>query len=394
MEDNTRSILGLSASHVVNDIYSPVLPAILPLLILQNGYSYFLAGLLITVYNLTSSFTQPFIGWLYDNKGISIPVPVSILFCAFFMSFLGFVQGSYWMILLFGIGAALGHAFFHPSALGLVSRLAKGSNRGKLTSYFVVGGNLGFALGPLLVGIAVGFYGLAGLSLLFIPGLAMALILIKVLPKNFNTHKEEINEEKNKTGRRFPYLPITLLVIASALRSWVIFASIAYLPTYLTEQGFDLLTANVLTSLMLIAGVVGQVAGATISDRYGRKEYTLFGLAASIPPFILFILADGWISVISLIVFGYFLWSTFSVTVAMSHEIAPAGTGTVSGLMLGLGVGAGGLGVAVTGYIADISSVIEALTWLLIPIAGALIIFMIVPYPWKTKSLKKNHLND
>ena len=86
MEDNTRSILGLSASHVVNDIYSPVLPAILPLLILQNGYSYFLAGLLVTVYNLTSSFTQPFIGWLYDNKGISIPVPVSIMFCAFFMS--------------------------------------------------------------------------------------------------------------------------------------------------------------------------------------------------------------------------------------------------------------------------------------------------------------------
>jgi FSR family fosmidomycin resistance protein-like MFS transporter len=146
--------------------------------------------------------------------------------------------------------------------------------------------------------------------------------------------------------------------------------------------------ANVLTSVMLIAGVIGQIIGATISDKYGRKEYTLFGMIASIPPFLLFLATEGWVSVISLIVFGYFLWSTFSVTIAMSHELAPKGTGTVSGLMLGLAVGAGGLGVAVTGYIADLSSVIEALSYLIIPIVIALIIFMFVPYPWK--SLKKN----
>ncbi|MDD3977747.1 MAG: MFS transporter [Methanomicrobium sp.] len=384
MEDNTRSILGLSASHVVNDIYSPVLPAILPLLILQNGYSYFLAGLLVTVYNLTSSFTQPFIGWLYDNKGISIPVPVSIMFCAFFMSFVGFVQGNYWMILLFGVGAALGHAFFHPSALGLVSRLAKGANRGKLTSYFVVGGNLGFAIGPLLAGLAVGFYGLNGLALLFIPGLLMAVILLKVLPQNFNRKtllKPE--EESAQDNKKFPYLPITLLVVGSSFRSWVIFASVAYLPTYLTGEGFSLIFANIITSAVLIAGVFGQVIGASLSDKYGRKEYTLFGLLASIGPFILFIITKGWISVLSLIVFGYFLWSTFSVTVAMSHEIAPKGTGTVSGLMLGLGVGAGGIGVAFTGYIADMSGVLFALSLLVIPIVIALVFFMLVPYPWK-----------
>ncbi|MBN2734463.1 MAG: MFS transporter [Methanomicrobiaceae archaeon] len=384
MDDNTRSIFGLSASHLVNDIYSPVLPAILPLLILQNGYSYFLAGLLITVYNLTSSFTQPFIGWLYDNKNISVPIPVSILFCAFFMSFVGFVQQDYYMILIFGIGAALGHAFFHPSALGLVSRLAKGASRGRLTSIFVVGGNLGFAIGPLLAGLAVGFYGISGLVLLFIPGLLMAVYLTKVLPKDFNRNHSENNENTVETEKtRIPYLPITLLVIASAFRSWVIFGSIAYLPTFLNEQGFSLIVANVLTSGMLIAGVIGQIVGATLSDKYGRKEYTLFGMIASIPPFLLFLATEGWVSVISLIVFGYFLWSTFSVTVAMSHELAPKGAGTVSGLVLGVGVGAGGFGVAITGYIADISSVNEALSYLIIPIIVALVLFMLVPYPWK-----------
>jgi len=59
-----NTITGLAAAHMVTDIYMPVLPAILPLLIAQNGYSYLAAGLLVTAYNITSSFTQPVIGWL------------------------------------------------------------------------------------------------------------------------------------------------------------------------------------------------------------------------------------------------------------------------------------------------------------------------------------------
>ncbi|WOF16875.1 MFS transporter [Methanoplanus sp. FWC-SCC4] len=385
MEEKVRSILGLSSAHLVNDIYSPVLPAILPLLIIQNGYSYFLAGLLVTVYNLSSSFTQPVIGWLYDNKNIKIPVTVAILFSAFFMSFVGLVQSNYYMILLFAVGAALGHAFFHPGALGLVSRLAEGKDRGKLTSLFVVGGNLGFAIGPLLAGSAVALFGLKGLVLLFIPGLLTALMLKRILspvslPENRNCDEKSKSPDENK---KFPYLPVSLLVIASAFRSWVIFASIAYLPTFLHSQGFSLVTANIITSMMLIAGVIGQVVGAGLSDRYGRKEYTLFGLIASIPAFFLFLGTKGLVSVLALFAFGYLLWSTFSVTIAMSHELAPKGTGTVSGLMLGFAVGAGGLGVAITGYIADLTSVIEALSYLIIPIVIAIALFIIVPYPWK-----------
>ena len=52
----------------------PVLPAILPLLISENGYSYLTAGLLVTAYNLTSSFTQPLVGWLSDTKGFSVRI--------------------------------------------------------------------------------------------------------------------------------------------------------------------------------------------------------------------------------------------------------------------------------------------------------------------------------
>jgi FSR family fosmidomycin resistance protein-like MFS transporter len=58
----------------------PVLPAILPLLILNNGYTYLAAALLITAYNITSSFTQPVLGWLSDTKGIAVHVSISLPF--------------------------------------------------------------------------------------------------------------------------------------------------------------------------------------------------------------------------------------------------------------------------------------------------------------------------
>ena len=72
--DVKKTITGLAAAHLVTDIYMPVLPAILPLLILNNGYSYLAAGLLITAYNVTSSFTQPVPGWLSDTKGLTVYV--------------------------------------------------------------------------------------------------------------------------------------------------------------------------------------------------------------------------------------------------------------------------------------------------------------------------------
>lgn len=386
MEKTTRSILGLSAAHMVNDIYSPVLPAILPLLILQNGYSYFLAGLIVTAYNLSSSFTQPVVGWLYDKKNIRMPIGASVMISAFFMSFIGFIE-NYWFLIIFAILGALGHAFFHPSALGLVSRMAAGASRGRLTSLFVVGGNLGFAIGPILAGLAVGSTGLGlhGLAFIIIPGILIVILLKRVVPPVSELEEHYTTEDvKTEHGAKFPYKAIGLLVTGSAFRAWVIFGTVAYLPTYLAESGMSLMVANLITSGTLIAGVFGQVIGAGMSDKYGRKEYTLASLLLCIPPFALFIFTGGVLSIISLIAFGYLLWSSFSVTVAMSHEMAPQGTGTVSGLMLGLAVGAGGLGVAATGYLADLTDVSTAFALLMAPILISFLIFAATPYPWKS----------
>ncbi|MDN7025633.1 MFS transporter [Methanoculleus sp. FWC-SCC1] len=381
MTSNTKSVWGLSTAHLVTDIYSPVLPAIMPLLIAQEGYTYFLAGLIITVYNLTSSFMQPVVGWAYDTRGIAVHVSISVLMSAVFISIIGVVT-DYTLVLVCAGLAALGHAFFHPSALGTVSRLTQDASRGRITSYFVVGGNLGFAIGPICAGVVVGFFGLPGLVFLAVPGIIMAVVLRTVLPPP-PSRPPKVSALKTPAGGKASLRPVAVLVAASALRAWAIFASVAYLPTFLTTRGFDLVTANLLVSGMLLAGVIGQVVGGTISDRYGRKEYTLVGLVAAIPLFYLFLATDGILSLAVLMIFGFTLWSTFSVTVAMGHELMPRSVGLISGLMLGLAVGAGGMGVAATGYIADAFTLNVGLFTIPLPVIAAVLLFLAVPYPWK-----------
>ncbi|MBT8508133.1 MFS transporter [Methanomicrobiaceae archaeon CYW5] len=384
--NETRAIFGLSAAHVVTDIYSPVIAAILPLLIVQNNYSYFMAGLIVTVWNLTSSFTQPVFGWLYDARGKAVPVKVTILICAVFISAIGLVQ-SYWVILLFAVCAALGHALFHPAALGLVSRLAHGPARGRLTSFFVVGGNIGFAVGPIIAGGLVALYGLHGLALMVIPAVLMAFVLHRILPSEQEV--AAIPQPPRMVGgdvadQRRMVRAAGILVSGSAFRAWAIFGSVAFLPTFLHQvKGLDIVSANLLVSCMLFAGVLGQVIVGTLSDTYGRKELVLFFTALSIPFFLLFMATSGMLSFVFLIAFGFALWSTFSTTVTMAHELVPGNVGLVSGLMLGLAVGAGGAGVAVSGFYADMTSLAASMQLFVLPVLVALVLFFLVPYPWR-----------
>ena len=260
-------------AHLVTDIYMPVLPAILPLLIANNGYSYLAAGLLVTAYNLTSSFTQPVIGWLSDKKGFTIDISVSLFISAIFVALMGITQ-NYTLLILFAVLAALGHALFHPAALSLVSRLCTSENRGRITSYFVVGGNFGYAIGPVIAGGLVWWLGLSGLLLLIIPAIIMVFGLRHLLPGGIAGASAGHPAPVHFSGKAPSKQPFIILMVASILRAWAVFAAITFLPMYLVTQGYTLVTATMIVTLMLLSGVGGQVVG-------GHRSLTASGEKSS-----------------------------------------------------------------------------------------------------------------
>ena len=381
MTNGRKSIYSLSFAHLVTDIYMPVITAILPLLIAERGLSFFLAGLLVTSYNLTSSATQPIFGHLSDRYGKQVHVSTSLLISAVFISLIGVVT-AYPLLLACAAFAAIGHACFHPNALSMVSRIADSTNRGRVTAIFVVGGNIGYALGPILAGALVSISGLPGLLFLLIPAAFMAVILRKFLPSAPAHPSDRFSPAASLSFADLR--PMGLLFAASTFRAGAVFSAIAFFPPLLISRGLDIFTANLLITVMLFAGVAGQLIGGTLADRYGKKEFTLIGLFCSIPFLLLFLRFDGIASFIALIIFGFFLWSSFAVTVAMSHELLPSSVGMASGLMLGVAIGAGGIGVAVNGILADTFSLSMALATIPVMILIAAGIMLMVQYPWKT----------
>lgn len=378
-----RRVFTLSAAHMVTDIYLPVITAILPLLIQTYGYTYFLAGLLVTSYNITSSVTQPLFGWASDRYGFQIHIAVSLLISGVFIACMG-LTGNYLLLLLFAALAALGHSSFHPAALSLVSRMATNINRGQVTSIFVVGGNIGYALGPLLASAAIVYAGLPGTAILVLPAIIMAVLLVWIIPAvqvaGVRNHQVLQASVSGQAARK----TLAILFSASTLRAWAVFAAIAFLPPYLIGLGYSLFNANFLVSIMLMAGVAGQIAGGVISDRWGRKEFVITGLLLSIPFFALFMVTTGIAQVACLIIFGFTLWSSFAITVAMSHEIMPDQIGLTSGLMIGVAIGAGGIGVALSGLVADAYSLYSALLMLPVLILAAAFLVAVMQYPWRS----------
>jgi FSR family fosmidomycin resistance protein-like MFS transporter len=159
----------------------------------------------------------------------------------------------------------------------------------------------------------------------------MAVILRKVLPREV-TQPPALDPGTDRPGVSFS--PLASLFAASTLRAWAVFTAIAFFPPLIISRGFDLFTANLLITLMLFAGVAGQISGGIIADAYGKKEFTIVSLLCSVPFLFLFLGSTDIVSYLALVVFGFFLWSSFAVTVAMSHEILPSRVGMASGLML------------------------------------------------------------
>lgn len=370
-------VLRLALGHLGIDIYTTVIPAVIPVLVSEGGLSFLLAGLLLTAYNMTSSLVQPVFGWLADAKGRTVPLALTMLVGGVAIGLFGLTT-SFPILVLLAALAGMMHAAFHPLALSTVSRAAPEGERGRTISYFVVGGNLGFALGPLLAGFALGRFGLAGLPLVALPAILIApLFRRRSLKVGGVAPKPADDAPENRPGA------FALLSAASVIRAWALFAVLGFLPAFLVSRGIDLLGANLITSAMLLTGVAGQLAGASLSDRFGRKEFILAGLGLAIPAYAGFLLTSGTFSLALLGLFGFGLWSTFAITVALSHELMPRAVGLASGVMLGVVVGAGGLGVAATGYLADKSS-LELALWTVVPVlVVSALLYAVLPYPWK-----------
>jgi MFS transporter, FSR family, fosmidomycin resistance protein len=382
-----KVLLLLSLGHLVTDIYQGALPALLPFLKENLGLSYTVTGSIMIVSNLTSSILQPLFGYLSDKKEKAILLPLGVFSAGLGFSFLA-LPASYLPILGLVTISGLGVAAYHPEGYK-TAHFFTGDRPATGMSIFSVGGNIGFALGPILAIAIVSRLGLSWLPIMVIPALLFSGIIL-FMKKSLTLPAPSASRQANADSRGLPhgtFISLFMVIAVVVMRSWTQIGLMTYIPFYYMDYlKADPLFAGKLVSVFLLGGALGTLGGAPLADRWGHRLFVRLSMLAAALVFPFIFLVEGILLFVVLLVLGMILVSTFSVTVVMAQKLLPHNLGIASGLMVGLAIGTGGIGITLLGVVADHLGVPFALKSIFIlPIIG-FILSMMLRYPLQDKT--------
>jgi len=345
-----RAMVLLSGGHLATDFANGALPALLPYFKDRFGLSYTLTALLMLASAASSSVIQPLFGFLSDRRGALWLAPAGVAVAAAGIA-LAADAPSYWLVFALVVCSGIGVAAFHPEGSKFAA-YASGRRRASGMAVFSIGGNVGFALGPIAVGVIVAAYGLRGGLALAVPGLVVAALLVAShrYLASFAPNGEE-RTAATRDGDSPRGLALLLGIITVRSFSWM--GLITFIPLWEVSLGHSKAYGNHLLALMLLVGGIGTVVAGPAADRLGRRPVLMASMIAAPPLVVGFIVFGGVVGAICLALFGISVVGTFGVTMVMSQEYLPSRIGTASGLSIGFSIGLGGIGAVALGALAD-----------------------------------------
>jgi FSR family fosmidomycin resistance protein-like MFS transporter len=342
----------LSAGHLFTDIAQGSIPALLPFLISKDHLSYAAASALVLAATISSSVIQPLFGHVSDRLSLPWLMPLGPLLGGVGVALAGFAHTyalTFAAIVLSGIGVAA----FHPEGSRFANYVS-GARRASGMSLFSVGGNIGFALGPVFVTPLMLAFGLHGTAFVLVPTVAMAAVLLHELPRLESFRSDVVGGRVQRAEHEEAWGPFVVLGGVIALRSFVYFGLVTFIPLYYVA---DLHTSkalgNAALAAMLLGGALGTLIGGPLADRFGRRA-VLVGSMLALPPLVVGFLVSGpALAVVFAALAGAATIATFAVTIVMGQEFLPGRLGVAAGVTIGLSIGLGGVGAPLLGLLAD-----------------------------------------
>lgn len=351
-------MLLLSSGHLATDFANGSLPALLPYFKDRFNLSYTFAALLMLASAASSSVIQPLFGLWSDRRGALWLAPAGVALGGIGIA-LAADAPSYWLVFGFVVLSGIGVAAFHPEGSKFAAYVS-GRRRASGMAAFSIGGNLGYALGPIVAGSVVAGLGLRGGLLLVVPCAAVAALLVarfRYLESFAPRHGSAATAEAGPDRRG----AIAVLLGVITLRSFSWFGLITFVPLWEVSLGHSTSHGNHLLALMLLVGVLGTIVAGPAADRFGRRPVLLGSLIATPPLIAAFIVVGGVFGAVCIALVGACVIGTFGVTQVMAQEYMPRRIGMASGLSIGFSIGLGGIGAVALGAVADSVSLRTAL---------------------------------
>ena len=348
----------LSVAHFWNDAYSTIYPALVPLFMGLLHWSVTAAALVGAIGSIMQG-SQPVLGRMVDARPSRRYTGAALLVVSATALFEPFSRNYTLFVVLLLVGTAAS-SLFHPTSLALVGQ-GEPASRGKRLATFLVSGNVGRALGPLLASALAAIIGsISGVSLLALPGLALGVYALTAVPAAVTSARSQgdpaILHLMVSRARR-----LAILLGLSGSRALVTFALVALLPVWFRSRGGTALESSLYLGVLLFVGSLGNGIGGALADRFPRRFILMAAALGSALALTLFTASTGIVAILLVAVVGLFSQSTTSVTMVMGQELFPESRGMASGIALGLGNALGALGVAGVSLVAGTYGIPAAL---------------------------------
>ena len=199
-------------------------------------------------------------------------------------------------------------SIYHPAGIGLISRTMR--NRGMALGINGTYGSVGIAAAPFLAGMVNYFFGWRFIyRFMGVPPILLGLILLFTGIPDVK-RDEDVSGDTGQQKRKRTLLPFLVLCISMALAGFVYRGQTLLLPTYFEKkisflydlvknveltkvEGIKTLSATLLTSLVYMISIFGQIAGGRIADRAELRHSYLFFFLGALPfLFLMYFLQD------------------------------------------------------------------------------------------------------
>jgi FSR family fosmidomycin resistance protein-like MFS transporter len=325
------AVLTVASGHLIHDTYIGFGPILLPRFVDRFALSNTRAGWLAACTQLPS-ILQPVFGYLADRMLLRWVVVATPAATATVMSLTGWAPaypGLVALLLLVGLSSAAFHAVGSATAGHLSER-----HLGKGLSVWMVGGEMGIVIGPLLVGTALAWLTLKGLAWLMVPGWTASILLHRRLRRAPVHRVQRTGAPHWRPALREMRALLGLMVALIVLRSLAVSAPAVFSPLLLEGEGKSRLAGAVAVTIYQAAGMLGTLVAGWASDRLGRRTVLLIGAVAGAAGLLGFVAVGAWPRFGLLAVAGAATLSMHPVCMALVQETFPQQRGLANALYL------------------------------------------------------------
>ncbi len=385
-----KTALFFSYAHLSHDLTTGLLVALLPFIRDEFSLNYLQSGLLTSVYALIAGFSQLLGGWLGDKLTRQRAMALGLAGVGVCAVCLGLAPTYYAMLGILVVQGVLA-GLYHPSAVSGLSNCFTVARRGKAIAMHMVGGSLGFLIGPAVGGIIAGRLGwqwafiILGLPVIIASFLVYTRLKIPVIES-----AESVATAPPVAGNRFVaalsvFRSYAVIVVLVLLIHLLLGPVMSFLPLFLVDRhGVSTTGAAFWVTVIRGGAFAGSLLGGWLADRWGRPRSVLFTLVLAGP--VLYMLANlpfNFALVAVFIIMGCLGTMREAAMQTFLMDNSPARVrSTVFGIYFGIGQEGSSLIQPLVGNIMDVTgiySVFNAISFM-----GLAVSFAAAWFAWRT----------